>query len=74
MKRAIVSAMFPELRGGSIYKTGRGKAGSTKPAISRAFGDLLRQVRGKRVSIIKCTVTIIDAKGLQNEQATEACA
>ena len=58
MKHVMVEAMFPELKGGSIYKVGHGEASNAKPAIARAFGNLLKQVRGKRVSIIKATITI----------------
>lgn len=60
MKSAIVEAMFPELKGGSIYKTGRGKGGSPKVAIAAAFRDLLKQVKGKRIHIIKNTITLIE--------------
>lgn len=70
MKRVIVEAMFPELRGGNIYKVGRGEASNIKAAISRAFGDAIKQTRtikkgkkragGARITTIKATITIID--------------
>lgn len=60
MKRALVEGTFPELKGGFIYKNGRGEGSNSKAAISRAFGDLLKQVKNKRVSIIKATVTLIE--------------
>lgn len=60
VKRVMVECMFPELRGGSIYKVGRGEATNVKAAISRAFGEALKQVRGKRITTIKATLTIIN--------------
>jgi len=60
MKIAFVEAMFPELKGKFIYRTGRGEAAGNKAAISRAMGDLFKQVKGKRVSVIKCTITLTD--------------
>jgi len=60
MKLVTVEAMFPELKGGAIYKTGRGQGSNAKAATSRAFGDLFKQVRGKRFHSVKCTITIIE--------------
>ena len=60
MKIAFCEAMFPELKGKFIYRTGRGEAAGNKAAISRAMGDLLKQVKGKRISVIKCTITLTD--------------
>lgn len=60
MKQVTIDGMFPELHGGSIYKIGHGSASSTKPAISRAIADLLKQVKGKRISIIKATISIAE--------------
>ena len=59
-KLAVIEAMFPELKGGSIYKTGRGKASTSKAAISRAFADVFKQIRKKRIHQIKATITIVD--------------
>jgi hypothetical protein len=50
------------LKGGNIYKTGRGRGTNAKAAISRAFGDLLKQVRGKRIHTITATVHILEAQ------------
>ena len=58
VKHVFIEAMFPELKGPMIYKSAHGEAGSVKPAISRAFGNLLKQVRGKRISTIKATIVI----------------
>lgn len=61
-KLCIVEAMFPELRGGSIYKTGKGRATSNKAAISRAFADVLHQVSKRRIHTIKATITITESR------------
>jgi|HubBroStandDraft_1064217.scaffolds.fasta_scaffold92297_2 hypothetical protein len=60
MKLVTAECMFPELKGPAIYRTGRGRASTVKAAISRAFGDALKQNRGKRYHSIKATVTIIE--------------
>jgi hypothetical protein len=60
MKVAFVEAMFPELKGQYIYRTGRGQGSGNKAAISRAMGDLFKQVKAKRFSIIKCTITLTE--------------
>lgn len=60
MKIAFVEAFFPELKGKFIYRTGRGEASYNKSAISRAMGDLFKGVKGKRVSVIKCTITLTE--------------
>ena len=58
MKVAFVEAFFPELKGGKINQSGRGEAANNKAAISRAFGDMFKKIKGKRVSVIKCTITL----------------
>ena len=58
VKHVFIEGFFPELKGPMIYKSAHGGAGSVKPAISRAFGNLLKQVRGKRISTIKATIII----------------
>ena len=60
MKLVTVEAMFPELKGPAIYRTGHGRASTAKAAISRAFGDVIKQNRGKRYHSIKATLTIIE--------------
>lgn len=60
MKIATVEAMFPELRGGKIYKIGRGQGSDSRVAINRAFADLLYQVSGCHIHQIKATITIVD--------------
>src|SRR5260370_37741581 len=59
LKHATVEAMFPELKGAHIYKTGRGRASDSKAAITRAFADLFSQVKGKRIQVVKATITIV---------------
>lgn len=58
VKHVFIEGFFPELKGSMIYKSAHGEAGSVKPAISRAFGNLLKQVKGKRISTIKATIVI----------------
>ena len=58
VKHVFIEGFFPELKGPMIYKSAHGEAGSVKPAISRAFGNLLKQVKGKRISTIKATIVI----------------
>jgi anthranilate/para-aminobenzoate synthase component II len=69
-----VEAMFPELKGGAIYRTGRGRASTVKAAISRAFGDVLKQNRGKRYHSVKATITIIEESPKEtNETQVQRC-
>ena len=62
MKAVTIEAMFPELKGGNIYRTGHGRASTAKAAISRAFGDVLKQIKGKRIHTITATITIVEAQ------------
>lgn len=66
MKRVIVEAFFPEVKG-NPYRTGRGEATNVKAAISRAFGEALKQVRGKRITTIKAMLTIISIEPMPKE-------
>ena len=66
-KRVFIEAQFPELKGGFIYKEARGTGSSPKVAISRAFAALLKQVRGKRFTSIKATLTIVKAQESASE-------
>jgi hypothetical protein len=58
VKIALIEATLPELKGGKMYQTGRGEAAGNAAAISRAFKDLLKKVKAKRVSVIRCTITL----------------
>lgn len=60
MKLVNAECMFPELKGGAIYRTGRGRGSTARVAIARAFGDALKQNRGKKIHTIKATITIIE--------------
>ena len=64
--------MFPELKGPSIYKTGKGEGTNAVIAAQRSLKHALKQVKGKRVTIIKATITITemaDAEPLIMEEA-----
>lgn len=63
MKLATVDATFPELKGGAIYRIGRGEASTIAAAISRAVKAVLKQNKGKRFHTIKTTITVIDKAG-----------
>jgi hypothetical protein len=67
MKLATVEGMFPELKGGNIFRTGRGRGAGSKAAIARAFADLFKQLKGKRISTITATITIVSVEGDANE-------
>ena len=71
VKHVFIEGFFPELKGPMIYKSAHGEAGSVKPAISRAFGNLLKQVRGKRISTIKATI-VISTKEVEGNEAEHA--
>lgn len=71
VKHVFIEAMFPELKGPMIYKSAHGEAGSVKPAISRAFGNLLKQARGKRISTIKATI-VISTKEVEDNETEHA--
>jgi hypothetical protein len=55
-KQVFLEAFFPELKGNPE----RARPSTPKVAISRAFSDILKQVRGKRISTIKATISITD--------------
>lgn len=60
MKQAYIEATFPDLKVKDAFQTGRGRGGSARIAIGRAFGDLLKKVSKKRVTTIKATISITD--------------
>lgn len=72
-KIAFIECTLPELRGGNSRQSGRGEGANTKAAISRAFGDLLKKVKGKRVSVISARVTITTKTESEPEQETPCC-
>jgi hypothetical protein len=60
MKLAFCEAMFPELKGPSIYKTGKGEGTNAVIAAQRSLKHALKQVKGKRVTIIRAIITITE--------------
>ena len=69
MKLAFIEATLPELKGGKMYQSGHGEGTNAPAAISRAFKDMLRKVKGKRISIIKAQITLTTKA--DNEVQTE---
>ena len=68
----IRDRFYPELKGPSIYKTGKGEGTNAVIAAQRSLKHALKQVKGKRVTIIKATITITemaDAEPLIMEEA-----
>lgn len=60
MKQAYIEATFPDLLVKDCRQVGRGRGSSSRIAIARAFGDLLKKVSKKRVSTIVATISISD--------------
>lgn len=69
MKQAYIEATFPELKVKDAYQTGRGRGGSGRIAVGRAFADLLKKVSKKRISTIKATISITDVMEESNEDS-----
>ena len=58
LRHVFIEAHFPELKGGQMYQHAHGEASGTKPAIARAFKNLLKTIPKKRISVIKATISI----------------
>jgi hypothetical protein len=58
VKHVFIEATFPELKGGASRQSAHGEASGTKPAIVRAFRELLKKIPGKRVSVISAKISI----------------
>lgn len=58
MKIAFVEATLPELPSPKMYQSGRGEGANAKAAISRAMGEVLRKIKGKRISVIQARITL----------------
>jgi hypothetical protein len=58
MKQAFIDATLPELKGGKMYKTARGRGCTGGVAISRAVKNLLKQCGRHRITELKLTVII----------------
>jgi hypothetical protein len=70
MKIAFVEATLPEQPSARMYQSGRGEGTNSKAAISRAFGDMFKKVKGRRISVIKCTITLTE-KAENEAEATD---
>ena len=70
MKIAFIEGHMPELKGPKAFQSGRGEGTNAPAAISRAFKDMLRKVKGKRISVIKTQITLT-TKAEQREHAVE---
>ena len=68
MKRATITATFPELRGSHCYKTGRGQGSSAEIAVARACRDLFQKIEHRRVTVFKATIVIQEVSGDSQEQ------
>jgi hypothetical protein len=58
-KLAHVEATFPEIREALSLRSGRGEGSTSKAAISRAIGDLLKKRKGRHVTTFSCRVTMV---------------
>jgi hypothetical protein len=58
MKIAFIEATLPELKGGRMYQSGIGEGANAKAAISRAMGEILKKIKGKRISIIQARIIL----------------
>lgn len=58
IKHVYLEAFLPEMKGGKANVVATGEASTTKPAIARAFRDLLKKVPGKRISVIQARISI----------------
>ena len=58
LRHVFIEAHFPELKGGQMYQHAHGEASSTKPAIARAFKNLLKTIPKKRISVISAKISI----------------
>jgi hypothetical protein len=58
VKHVFIEATFPELKGGASRQSAHGEASGTKPAIARAFKNLLKTIPKKRISVISAKISI----------------
>jgi hypothetical protein len=58
VKHVFIEATFPELKGGQSRQSAHGEASGTKPAIARAFKNLLKTIPKKRISVISAKISI----------------
>ncbi len=64
-KQAYIEGFFPEVKGNPA-RVGRGYGSTAKAAISRAIGDLLKQVN-KRIQTIKATIIITERQPQESQ-------
>ena len=72
MKIAFIEATLPELKGGKMYQTGRGEGANAKAAISRAMGDIIKKIKGKRISIIQARIALTTKAECEVQKIVEA--
>jgi hypothetical protein len=68
MKLAIAECFFGELRG-NPNRTGRGRATTPKAAIARAFADVFKQLKGKRITSLRADITVVELRPLEEAPA-----
>ena len=71
MKIAFIEGHMPELKGPKAFQSGRGEGTNAPAAISRAFKDMLKKVKGKRISIIKAQITLTTKADNEVQKITE---
>jgi hypothetical protein len=71
IKCAFIEATLPELKGGKMYQVGRGEGTNAPAAISRAVKDMLKKVKGKRVSIITARIVLTTKANNEVQRITE---
>ena len=58
MKHVYLDVTLPELKGGAMYQTATGDGSTDNAAIARAFRELRKKIKGKRVSVIQARISI----------------
>jgi hypothetical protein len=48
MKVVNIQCLFPELKGGHAYQSGRGEGSNVKAATARAFADMFRRMKVRK--------------------------
>ena len=68
-----IEAVFPELKTGAMYQTGRGEGSTVRSAFAAAGRDLLKQkkLKAKRFTMFKATVSIGTRKAEEPVQERE---
>jgi hypothetical protein len=61
MKSVTLEFFSPDLKGKCEY-TGHGRASNAKAAISRAFGDVYKQLKGRRIQTVVARISIVEVK------------